>query len=355
MGKIKNVPNHYGDTPWAEKLPDGDLDLFEDNLLEFFEIMAERQQIWVNRIAKGGEVVENKILLESKFTNVYRELDRNCQYSITQILLDDTLDDVTLVWKLLFYRIFNNPNTFQYIERTRGHKAGIPELMNWNQKDFVESIKEIRAGANGDKNPFTNAYLINSMACPGKTRDQCYTEKVIPTLFDKIFEIYDGMQTLDTPEDFIKLLETLPGVSGFISHELYQDLTYIARYTDRKIFKWDQDDFTNVGPGCDLGLRLIFPSTSKKADKLNKIYELRDIANSGILEDLGFKFLQFDKKTEKYSVTEKGTVSLHQIEMWLCEYQKYWKMKIGVGKQRSKFNSKVTKGKDYSFYLYKPL
>lgn len=31
------------------------------------------------------------------------------------------------------------------------------------------------------------------------------------------------------------------------------------------------------------------------------------------------------------------TITLHQIEMWLCEYQKYWKVKYKIGKQRSKF------------------
>ena len=354
MEEMINVPSYYGKTPWASELPSGDLETDDDNLLDFFEIMVERQNIWLNRTLPFDKqiIVDNKILIESKFTNVYRELDRNCQYSISQILLDDKIDDVTLVWKLLFYRIFNNPNTFQYINKTRGHQGGIPSLEDWNQKDFVESIKEIRTGINEDTNPFTNAYLINSAACPGKTRDYCYTQKVIPMLFDKIFEIFDSMSSMDTPQEFVKLLETLPGVSGFISHELYQDLTYIDRYTNRNIFKWDQDDFTNVGPGCDLGLRLIFPSTSKKADKLNKIYELRDIGNNGILEDLGFKFLHFDKENKKYLTKDKGSISLHQIEMWLCEYQKYWKMKIGTGKQRSKYNAKVNKSKDYSFYLY---
>lgn len=353
MEEMKNVPKYYGEVIWADKLPHGDLELYEDNLLEFFEIMVKRQQIWLNRISKPEDkvVVDDKFLVNNKFTNVYRELDRNSQYTISQIILDDELDDVTLVWKIIFYRIFNNPNTFQYIERTRGHKAGIPDLVNWNREDFIQAVKEIRSGANGDTNPFTNAYLINSMACPGKTRDYCYTEKVIPTVFERIFEIYYAMQTMDNPNTFIKLLEELPGVSGFISHELYQDFTYIERYTDRKIFKWNQDDFTNVGPGCDLGLRLIFPSTSKKAEKLKKIYELRDIANSGILEDLGFDFLNFDKETKKYYTSKEGKVSLHQIEMWLCEYQKYWKMKIGEGKQRSKFISKEGE-KDYSFYLY---
>lgn len=346
---MKNVPNYYGETPWADKLPDGDLELCEENLLEFFETMKDRMDLWDNRRKKKEKPwCNNEILENNKFTNVYRELDRNSQYQISQIIMDDELDDITLIWKMLFYRIYNNPNTFQYIENTRGYKAGIPPLLSWNKDEFISSIQELRAAG---ENPFTNAYLINSMACPGKTRDWCYTNKVIPTLFDRILEIYDCINECKRPEELIKLFCQLPGISNFVSHEFYQDLTYIERYTDRTFFRFNQDDFTNVGPGCDLGIRLIFPNRSTKKEKLDAIHELRDLANDGILEDLGFKFLSWNKDKREYKVSKKGKITLHQVEMFLCEFQKYWKMKIGEGKQRSKFNPNE-KGKDYSFYLY---
>lgn len=350
---LLNVPGYYRELGFTPYMPDGTQEVYEENIEDFFKAMVSRQNIWVNRSLNEGIAVDDNILLESKFTNVYRELDRNSQYLISQIILDEDLEDDDLIWKMMFYRLFNNPNTFKYIERTRGFKAGIPLLHEWNPKDFIASIKEIRAGEsdNINGNPFTNAYLINSMACPGKTRDQCYTGKVIPTLFEDIHSIVAEIINSETPEDVIKRLEQLPGVSGFISHELYQDLTYIAIYTDRKLFKWDQDDYTNVGPGCDMGLRLTFPSTAGNKAKVKRISELRDLANDFYLPDLGFLFLSWNKEFGEYTVSNEGKVSLHQIEMWLCEYQKYWKMKVGSGKQRSKFIPKE-KGKDYSFYLY---
>lgn len=42
-------------------------------------------------------------------------------------------------------------------------------------------------------------------------------------------------------------------------------------------------------------------------------------------------------------VSRVGEITLHQVEMWLCEYQKYWKMRIGEGKQRSTFEPRTRK------------
>lgn len=81
-----------------------------------------------------------------------------------------------------------------------------------------------------------------------------------------------------------------------------------------------------------------------------------------MLEDIGkengepFPYLGWDYKDKeyfiynrnKYSKCKKDSnammyegITLHQIEMWLCEFQKYWKMIIGEGKQRSKFVPKT--------------
>ena len=50
---------------------------------------------------------------------------------------------------------------------------------------------------------------------------------------------------------------------------------------------------------------------------------------------------QWNKEKKAYEITNECNITLHQIEMWLCEYQKYWKMVIGEGKQRSEFQPKT--------------
>ena len=343
---------------WYSKLPSDFFKVWEPNLDLFFRTMYERQMIWKRRFLEGKPRpwTENAILANYKFTNVYRELDRSSQWQIRNILLDKSLSLTNLVWKLMVYRFFNNPETFTFepsehrdlfnplsnaIPASRW-RNGIPDYEQYDEDEFADFIQGIR---DAGMNPYTNAYLINSMATPGKPRDYCYTRLVIPSLHKAIPRLMKTVLGAKKPEEIIRFLKTIPSVADFIAHEFYQDFTYIPRYTDRRFMPFDQNDYTNVGPGASVGIRLIFPQLKGKAQK-EGIYKLRDMAQER-LEAIGqecgepFPYLYWDKDSQTYYATEKCNITLHQIEMWLCEFQKYWKMTIGEGKQRSEFVPKT--------------
>ena len=358
---------------WYDKLPNESLSVYEPHLRLFFEVMHERQLIWKRRFLDKKERpwTNNKIFQESKFTNVYRELDRNSQWQIKNILLDEGLNLKNLIWKLMVFRFFNNPETFTFepkgvaiqgslfgetiksglkqaenpdelISAKKWHN-GIPDYDEYDEDEFSRFIAGIRSSG---KNPYTTAYLINSQATPGQPRDYCYTRVVVPTLHKKLDEIIDIVKTAEKPEEIIEFLKTLPAVADFIAHEFYQDFTYIPRYTNREFMKFDQNDYTNVGPGASIGIRLIYPNLKTIREQKQGIYWLRDAAEewlTKISKEKGesFPYLYWDKEKQQYYVTDKCNITLHQIEMWLCEFQKYWKMIIGQGKQRSKFVPKT--------------
>ena len=326
---------------WHTKLPDENLSVYEPFLQLFFETMYERMMIWKRRFIeqKSQPWTENAILRDSKFTNVYRELDRNSQWQIRNILLDDSLSPVNLIWKLMVFRFFNNPETFKRGVEWRGWRNGIPDWKDYDEDDFASFIEEVRKSG---QNPYTNAYLINSMSAPGKSRDWCYTRLVIPTLHKRIPQLISVVRNADSPESIITYLKTVPAVADFIAHEFYQDFTYIPRYTDREFMRFTQNDFTNVGPGASVGIRLIYPNLKTAREQKQAIYWLRDAAEEqltkiGTLKGEPMGYLEWDKESKEYKLTDKCNITLHQIEMWLCEFQKYWKMMIGEGKQRSKF------------------
>lgn len=320
---------------WNEDLPDVNLDICTENLDLFFKTMFERQTIWKKRfIDKLPQPwTKDVILRDNKFTNVYRELDKNSQWQIKNIILDESLSIKNLLWKMMVFRFFNNINTFSFAKLTRGWGAGIPDYEKFNEDEFAEMIQEVR---DCNENPFTQAYLINSMAAPGKSRDYCYTRVVMPSLHKSIPELLKVILSAKKPEEIISFLKTIPAVADFIAHEFYQDFTYVSRYTNRKFMKFDQNDFTNVGPGCSVGIRLIFPSLVTK-DQKHGIYWLRDLAEESLASIGDFPYLNWNKEEKRYYISNDCNITLHQIEMWLCEFQKYWKMKIGKGKQRSKF------------------
>lgn len=358
---------------WFKDLPDENLEVYEPHLKLFFETMHERQLIWKRRFLDKTPQpwTENKIFRNSKFTNVYRELDRNSQWQIQNILLDKELDLRNLIWKLMVFRFFNNPETFTF---NTEHKAvpkslfepavksglkqienpqdlisasrwrnGIPSYEEYNEDEFSNFIAGIRSTG---KNPYTTAYLINSQATPGQPRDYCYTRVVIPTLHRELPEIMKIVEEAEDPMDIINKLKRLPAVADFIAHEFYQDFTYIPRYTDREFMRFDQNDYTNVGPGASIGIRLIYPSLNSIGEQKQGIYWLRDKAEEMltlISKEKGepMPYLEWDKKKGQYVISDKCNITLHQIEMWLCEFQKYWKMIIGKGKQRSAFVPKT--------------
>lgn len=325
---------------WHDKLPDESLQVYEPYLKLFFETMYERQMIWKRRFIDGKERpwTEDKFLRDFKFTNVYRELDRSSQYQIKTIMLDGSLNLTNLVWKLMVYRFFNNPETFSSIHAQKW-KNGIPDYNQYNEDEFAEFVAAIRRDG---KNPFTTAYLINSMAAPKQSRDYCYTRVTIPALHAAVPKIIAVAKTSKSPEEIISVLLTLSSVAGFIAHEFYQDFTYLPRYAGKTLMRWTQNDFTNVGPGASVGIRLIFPSLKGQGQK-EGIYRLKEMAKEqldAIAKEKGepMPYLAWNAAEQKYYITDECNITLHQIEMWLCEFQKYWKMIIGEGKQRSKFS-----------------
>jgi hypothetical protein len=354
---------------WYSKLPDESLSVYEPYKKLFFETMFERQMIWKRRflLNQSRPWTDNEILNNFKFTNVYRELDRNSQWLIKNIITDSSLSVKNLVWKMMVFRFFNNPETFTFDVRgkaiqtslfdeengikrqvnsvkdlisARRWKNGIPDYDEYDEDEFSRFIEGIRSVG---QNPYTTAYLVHSGF---HSRDYYHTRVVIPTLHKNIDKIVNVILNFEKVDDIIKFLETLPNVSDFMSHEFYQDFTYIPRYTNRKFIRFDQNDYTNVGPGASVGIRLIYPNLKGKEQK-EGIYRLRDEAEtmlSLVAKEKNvdsFPYLYWNKSKHFYETKNECNITLHQIEMWLCEFQKYFKMMIGEGKQRSKFIPKT--------------
>lgn len=326
-------------TSWISKLPPSDVEVDMENLQEFFALMRERQLIWVKRnlLKKDAPWTKNAILRDYKFTNVYRELDRASQFAIKYILTQEISIEQKL-FQLFVFRFYNQPNSF----KQNGGCIDLPDYNNWDVGRLWKQTVEERERTG---NPWHTAYMMNMAFAPaidvkrwnkpGLYKDWAYTHICFEKIHDLIPDIVKILKTATAPEGIIRTLEKIPAVSSFQSHEFYIDLTYFQRYSPYgRVMIFDANDFTNVGPGASLGLRLIFPNL-KPNEQIHGIYHLQELAEI-CLED--FNFLTYENG--KYGVTKnfsRTNLNLHQIEMWLCEYSKYWKMKLGEGKQRSKF------------------
>lgn len=337
--------NGVNNVPWLDQLPSKDIEIDNHHLHEFFRIFFERQEIWYKRniLKQAPPWTDDPFLRDYKFTNAYRELDRASQFVIKNVMLDHELSLVDMLWKLIMFRFYNQPSTFTG-ESTK-IKAKV-NLVNWNdfdpEKTWVETVKVREAGAN----PWHTAYLMNlafkkkpkgwEKYGRGLFKDEAYVKTAFPEIHKDIPELASILKNADKPEEITHFMERWPAVSTFQSHEFYIDFCYAAKYWKQPIMKFDQDDYTNVGPGCSLGLRLVLPAFEPKEQKKG-IYFLRDISEDYLKKFGDFKYIEWDKKNQKYRTVDKWNLNLHNMEFYLCEYSKYWKMVNNIGKQRSKY------------------
>jgi len=298
------------------------MDIHEPNLWEFFGYMIDRQDAWYNRtiLGKPRPWTKNKWIQKHKFCNVYRELDRSSQWLINEVFIksrEKGLMIEDLILAIFIFRIYNRPEVFQVID--------IPTYDDFDLDDFIGCLDDLKSQGVPVLNPA--AYRIYSYMGKNDLYRE-YARVFIPQLRERIPRIIKARKS---PEQVIGIMREIHGIGVFISHEFYMDMTYLNRYVESGIFPFTEDDWTAVLPGSQRGIRYLFPSLKGERQK-DAIYVLRDISG-GFFSDLGgFKYLQWDKKNG-YSVSSKGSVTLHTIEFNLCEYQKFKKIINGVGRQ----------------------
>lgn len=307
----------------------------ENYLNMFFNMIYERQMIWKRRFIDclPAPWTTDEIFAKFKFCNVYREHDRSCQWEIRNIIMDSSLDIKNLVWKILVYRTFNNPETFaRALEKWPN---GIPDFDDYDEEAFADHISWIREIG---LNPFTNAYSITGNVSKGSSVDDQFCHIVIPTFHDSVDAIMTIIDTARMPEQIITFLMTLPSVSKFMAHEYYQDFTYIPIYSDKELMKFDQNDFTNLGPGSSQGVRLIFPRL-KTPEQIYSYDYLLNIAQEK-LEEISLEkgeympYTQWNKETKQYDIVPECNFTYNQIEGALCEFSKYVRILNRTGRPR---------------------
>lgn len=324
---------------WIEKLPPATEDINVEYLRLLFRLIFERQEIWYKRfvLKQPSPWTDDPILRNYKFTNAYRELDRASQFVIENIFSQNDISIIDLIWRIIIFRFFNQPDTFKHSK----YAVDLPSYKEFDSDKMLEQVITYREKVD---NPFHTAFLMNiafvkkpkDWSGRGLFKDWAYVKIVFEAVHKAVPKIAIALKKAKTPRDICQELEKLPAVSGFTSHEFYIDFCYAARYWVKPIMQFTENDYTNVGPGASLGLRLIFPSMRPK-EQLEGIFLLKSLAKDMLLELGDFKYIHWNRQLQKYTVAMVGDYSVTNIEFYLCEMSKYFKMQIGEGKQRSKF------------------
>jgi len=313
-------------TDFEKYFPSKDIEIHEENLAEFFTTMYIRQEIWYDRnmlnLPRKQWNKDDDILSKYKFCNAYRELDKVSQWIIHNIILNKELSEADKLWKICISRLYNNVEFLNIVE--------IPTIVEYTPESFyyvVECYEEYKPSTN------KKAYAINSWLAKGTTQGLACAKYIVPSLYKHISEIYFiGFIGKYSWKELIRKMTMVEGIGKFVSHEWFLDMCYMTKYTEKSEFLATENTWTNIGPGAQLGLRIIMPSRPQTLDTLR---EIQDLSRDLLPED--FKYVQWNKQQEKYELCDWNIV-LSNIEFFLCEYQKYWKIKTGIGKSRDKYN-----------------
>ena len=312
---------------WELHLPPDTEEINELYLDEFFRTMYERQEIWYKRfiLKQPRPWTKNEVFNKYKFCNVYRELDRTSQWLIKNVIRNEKLSIEEIVFKILVFRVYNKPETFDLI--------GLPDYKTF---DTPKHLKVVTEASKSMKVLNDEAYKINTYMSKGAVWES-YTKNFVPAFHKLVPELVKVISKSKDAVDVVNTIMKVHGIGTFFSHECYIDFCYLNKYRKDNLFRFTENDYTNTGPGAIVGMRWLFPSLKSKKELQNATYVLKDIASEYLAKFGDFKYVYWDLDKKQYYCIDIPNIKLSIIEFWACEFNKYRKMKLRLGKQRGVF------------------
>ena len=289
---------------------------------KFLWWMTERHDIYLRR--KKGQPwpwTDDEIMRTYSFTNVYRELDRVTQELHARIdpLCDEPFAD--RLFHAILFRAFNWPATYDRLMAGDALSARDPRV--FEHKIARRTLKE----AAKTEKVFTGAYIIsNGGSTKSKIDYMCDALKVIHAARR---EIWTAVEHDGTMRGATMTLAQYPSMGKFTSYEVACDLRYQKGMLDRAP---DRMTWANLGPGARRGIQRMVAGgenvrlVGKEYDEewfVDKMRVLLDCAN-------------------KELPGRMPRLEMREIEMSLCEFDKYLRVERGEGRPRSRYRAPTT-------------
>lgn len=297
----------------------------------FFATARERQNIYLKKEA-GQERpwTEDEIFQKYKFTNVFREQDRNTVWLRQNVR--EKLSPAYLLLATIIFRWFNRITTAEAIFTTPGKWGGSLFDHFYENGDAEYLEKNVRSLLPKGSPIVTGAYFITSPTGYDKLEGMCrvignfYHSEGYPIPDSQFTDLINWKQMTKILmsnsslglEQVWAWLKKFPYQGPFHAHEVVTDL----RFTDLLKDASDINTWSNPGPGCQRGLaRMAGRDYKKKIPVKDALEEMKHL-------------LELSKEA-RYWPPEWQPWELHQVEMWACEHDKAERVRLGEGRPRS--------------------
>lgn len=298
-----------------------DININEENLERFWRFIFARHSIWHKRFVLGLKApwTDDSILQEYKFTNVYRELDRGTLYLLDNIR--GKKEPVDQVWNIIVYRMFNRISTYDFL---KWHS-----FARWQDPThFRRYFDALRRFSDEGNALYTDAHMVCAYEhFPGKDKLERF-EYIFQGVIGGMDVLMKIIQRAKSLESVHKALTKFPGIGPFLAYEMAVDISYCD---------WNnlgEDEWVNPGPGCQRGLKAMFPDL-KPNECAWMIKVLR--------QDQTKAFQRYKLPFEAIAYEGKP-LTLRNIEHCCCEVFKYFKAINGTGRPRNRFKPTAKRG-----------
>lgn len=300
----------------------------QENLDAFWKFIFERHSIWFKRFKLEQEApwTKDPVLQEYKFTNVYRELDRGTIFLLDNII-NNELSEIEQVFNIIFYRMWNRVETYKRVGHQRLAPSRVhPGKLIWpNKQDTWGTLEQVYKS--GDS-LWTDAHMVCAYEhFPGDNKFERF-QYIFKRVLAHLPEIFQVVKTSKSLKDIHNRLCEVPGIGPFNAYEIAVDISYC---------KWNnhsEDEWVNPGPGCQRGLKFIFPGI-KPNECTQMIHVLRQVQEEEFTRlRLPFKEIAYEGKD----------LTLRNIEHCLCEAFKWFKAVNNTGRPRNKFTLRAKVG-----------
>ena len=210
----------------------------------YWRFAFERQNIFWNRYYQKNVITEDPILRKYKFTNCYRINDRVSQYLVRNIIGSNEHSEEDLLFRILFFKIFNNIETWQYITETVGDIT----YAKFDLEGYKKVFSKLRALR---RKIYSGAYIMPS----GKTqfghalKYENHLDLLYYMMKDKLMLKISKCQGLG---ELFRTLVEYPTLGKFLAFQYSIDINY-SDLTD-----FDEMEFVVAGPGASAGIRKCF-------------------------------------------------------------------------------------------------
>lgn len=279
---------------------------------QFLYWIRERHAIHQRRLSGLPKPwTDDEILQSNFFTNPYREHDKTTAW-FRENVREPLRDSIEVILASVIFRWFN------FIPTANVLRDGEQDLLiHW---DEAEALRRLRTVRDSGEQIFTGAYMVNSPQNKPKLEEVCRRITRIWNARKFLHRAADDWHSMALAHrDFMQY----EGLGGFAAYEIVCDLRY-TRFLESAT---DLHSWCNPGPGAIRGMYRVLgrelPTKNNASypplprDWSEKTRWLLDLVDRNLPDLPPFE--------------------MREIEMSLCEVDKYIRLLLGEGKAKRRF------------------